>query len=234
MFGEGGDKYTKGLHDGSGEVQVLASRGTGIYSNDDYKSYLRGQGLNWDKWFWDLMRSGDRWAQNGGTESLGRSIASLNSLVNFGNAYTGYTSGANIYGESIGKGQATVELASGFLGMVPGGAGGKALVAEEGIAFRYMTEGELQAIRETGLLRGGRVGETFFTKDIYRSALKAQQRLALPSKPTLRVEFQILNNPALLRNGTKVHGAFGMPGGGSEFMTMDPVRVKLINWQSLH
>ena len=133
MFGEGGDKYTKGLHDGSGEVQVLASRGTGIYSNDDYKSYLRGQGLNWDKWFWDLMRSGDRWAQNGGTESLGRSIASLNSLVNFGNAYTGYTSGANIYGESIGKGQATVELASGFLGMVPGGAGGKALVAEEGI-----------------------------------------------------------------------------------------------------
>ena len=122
MFGEGGDKYTKGLHDGSGEVQVVASRGTGIYSKDAYKSYLRGQGLNWDKWFWDLMRSGDRWAQNGGTESLGRSIASLNSLVNFGNAYTGYTSGANIYGEAIGKGQATAELAFGILGMVPGGS----------------------------------------------------------------------------------------------------------------
>ena len=68
------------------------------------------------------MRSGDRWAQNGGTESLGRSIASLNPLVNFGNAYTGYTAGTNIYGESIGKGQATAELAFGFLGMVPGGS----------------------------------------------------------------------------------------------------------------
>ncbi len=44
MFDEGGDKYTKGLHDGSGDVQVLASRGAEIYSNDAYKSYLRGRG----------------------------------------------------------------------------------------------------------------------------------------------------------------------------------------------
>ena len=107
---------------------------------------------------------------------------------------------------------------------------------EEGsiTAFRYMTQGELQAIQETGLLRGGRVGETFFTKDVFRSSLKAQRRLALPSKPTLRVEFQILNNPTLLRNGTKVQRAFGMPGGGAEFMTKSPVKVNLINWQPLH
>ncbi|WP_296684153.1 RHS repeat-associated core domain-containing protein [Flavobacterium sp.] len=99
--------------------------------------------------------------------------------------------------------------------------------------FRYMTEGELKVIQQKGLLRGGRAGETFFTKDLYKSATSAQNRLALPSAPTIRVEFQILNNPTLLRNGTKVLPANGMMGKGAEFMTVDPVRVRLINWQPL-
>ncbi len=102
--------------------------------------------------------------------------------------------------------------------------------------FRYMTNAELSAIRSgsgQGFLRGGRPGETFFTKDIYTSGLKAQQRLALPTKPTLRVEFEIINNPTLLRNGTKVRPAFGMPGGGAEFMSTDPIKVRLLNWQPL-
>jgi hypothetical protein len=102
-----------------------------------------------------------------------------------------------------------------------------------GNAFRYMTEAELKAVQNTGLLRGGRAGETFFTKDLYKSAASAQNRLALPSAPTLRVEFQILNNPTLLRNGTKVLPANGMMGRGAEFMTLDPVKVNLINWQPL-
>ncbi len=102
-----------------------------------------------------------------------------------------------------------------------------------GNAFRYMTEGELKAIQKTGMLRGGRPGETFFTKDLYKSAANAQNRLALPNTPTLRVEFEILNNPTLLQNGTKVLPANGMIGGGAEFMTVDPVWVRLINWQPL-
>jgi hypothetical protein len=102
-----------------------------------------------------------------------------------------------------------------------------------GNTFRYMTEGELKAIQETGLLRGGREGETFWTKDLYKSAAKAQNRLALPNAPKLRVEFEILNDPTLLQNGTKVLPANGMIGGGAEFMTLDPVKVKLINWQPL-
>jgi RHS repeat-associated protein len=99
--------------------------------------------------------------------------------------------------------------------------------------FRYMSLGELQAIQETNLLRGGWPGETYFTKDLYKSATKAQYRLALPNPPTFRVEFKILNNPTLLRNGTKVTPANGMIGGGSEFMTLDKVKVELINWQPL-
>lgn len=99
--------------------------------------------------------------------------------------------------------------------------------------FRYMSQAELKAIQETGYLRGGWSGETYFTKDLYKSAAKAQSRLSLGSSPTLRVEFEILNNPTLLRNGTKVTPLNGMFGGGSEFMTLDPVKVRLINWQPL-
>jgi hypothetical protein len=103
----------------------------------------------------------------------------------------------------------------------------------DGNTFRYMTEGELKAIQKKGMLRGGRPGETFFTKDLYKSATKAQNRLALPNTPTLRAEFEILNKPSLLRNGTKVLPANGMMGGGAEFMTVDPVWVRLINWQPI-
>jgi len=55
----------------------------------------------------------------------------------------------------------------------------------------------------------------------------------LGAPPALRVEFEILNNPTLLRNGTKVLPADGMLGRGAEFMTTDPVRARLINWQPL-
>jgi hypothetical protein len=96
-----------------------------------------------------------------------------------------------------------------------------------------MAEGELKAIQNTGLLRGGRAGETFFTKDVYKSAAKASQRLGLENTPSLRVEFKILNNPTLLRNGTKVRPLKNLSAGGAEFMTTDPVRVRLINWQPL-
>jgi len=73
----------------------------------------------------------------------------------------------------------------------------------------------------------------FFPEVIYKSASKVQQRLALPNSPTLRVEFEITNSPKFLLNGTKVKPAYNMMGGGSEFMTNDPVGVRLINWQPL-
>ncbi|MDR2653252.1 MAG: hypothetical protein LBC68_13265, partial [Prevotellaceae bacterium] len=37
----------------------------------------------------------------------------------------------------------------------------------KGEAYRYITDNELSAIQETNLLRGGRSGETYFTKDVY-------------------------------------------------------------------
>lgn len=99
--------------------------------------------------------------------------------------------------------------------------------------FRYMTDDELNVIQETGILRGGKPGKTYFTKDLYKSGIDAQQRLSLPTTPTMRVEFEILNNPTMQLNGSKIFPEFGMPGKGAEFMTTDPVRVRLINWQPL-
>ena len=99
--------------------------------------------------------------------------------------------------------------------------------------YRYVTEAEIQAIKDTGMLRGGRPGETYFTKDVYKSGAHAQERLSLPTTPTHRIEFEITNNPTMLRNGTKVEPVGSLPGKGSEFMTTDPVSVDLINVQPL-
>jgi hypothetical protein len=99
--------------------------------------------------------------------------------------------------------------------------------------YRYMTEAELKAVQETGMLRGGRQGKTYFTKDLFKSGLKAQQRLSLPTIPTIRAEFQVQNEIRLLNNGTKVFPLPGLIGRGSEFMSADKVMVKLINWQKL-
>jgi len=96
--------------------------------------------------------------------------------------------------------------------------------------YRYVTEGEIKAIEETGYLRGGREGETYFTKDKYKSGTKTQERLSLEIKPTHRIEFEITNNPKYIKYGTKVIPDFNMPGKGSEFMTTDKVRINLKNW----
>ncbi|EMY03511.1 RHS repeat-associated core domain protein [Leptospira interrogans str. 2002000626] len=99
--------------------------------------------------------------------------------------------------------------------------------------YRYVTKGEVQAIKDTGMLRGGREGETYFTKDLYKSGAKAQERLSLDKKPTHRVEFEISGKPNYEKYGSKVDPLYGQPGKGSEFMTTDPVKVKLINVQPL-
>ncbi|ASV12352.1 RHS repeat domain-containing protein [Leptospira santarosai] len=107
------------------------------------------------------------------------------------------------------------------------------LEAKNTSGYRYVTEGEVKAIKDTGMLRGGSPGKTYFTKDLYKSGEKAQERLSLKDQPTHRVEFEALNNPKLKLNGTKVESFNGQPGKGSEFMTTDPVKVKLINVQPL-
>ena len=65
------------------------------------------------------------------------------------------------------------------------------------IFCRYCSRAELEAIQETGYLRGGRLGETYFTTDNYSSALRAQEKLSLKNTPEIKVTFSILNSPTI-------------------------------------
>ncbi|MEW6039323.1 MAG: PKD domain-containing protein [Pseudomonadota bacterium] len=97
--------------------------------------------------------------------------------------------------------------------------------------FRSMSSAEAEAVKNGGVLRGGRPGETFFTDQRIRSGATAQDRLSLPNRPEVQMEFRIRNNPVLNRAGTRVKPDFGGRGGGREFSTFDPVEVEIINVQ---
>ena len=224
------------------------------------EDWVRGAG---GKVFFDPSITNGRQAADKGLEYLGKEITATDSKTGgryFGDNGGGLSSYAGEFNISARRAPITDEenahnigetmgsfspFASGVADVIGGafsmgattyvGAAAEVGVAAKagGNAFRYMSQAELEAVQSTGLLRGGRAGETFFTKDLFKSAASAQNRLALPSSLALRVEFQILNNPTLLRNGTKVLPANGMMGRGAEFMTLDPVNVKLINWQPL-
>jgi hypothetical protein len=120
------------------------------------------------------------------------------------------------------------------LGAVPTEAGTLGGTASGGRSFyRYMVPAELEAVRQSGFLRGGRPGETFWTDGLYTSAAEAQSQLALPSPPELRVRFIIVNEPTLTRDGSMVEPAFGSPGGGREWASPDPVQVEILDVQPL-
>lgn len=58
---------------------------------------------------------------------------------------------------------------------------------------RYMSRSEFEAVQETGLLRGGRPGDTYFTPNKYRTVQSAEEKLALPRAPEVRLDFEIVN-----------------------------------------
>ena len=98
--------------------------------------------------------------------------------------------------------------------------------------YRVMSEAELEAVKSTGKLRGGRIGTTYFTDSYYKNANIAKSRLALPEKPCYIVEFEIKSNPNI-SGGTKVQPAYGEIGGGREYFTDDIVEVFIINYQKM-
>ena len=98
--------------------------------------------------------------------------------------------------------------------------------------YRVMSEAELDAVKDTGMLRGGREGTTFFTDSYYKNSNTAKSRLSLPEKPKYIMEFEIEGNPEIY-GGTRVKPAFGELGGGREYFTDDVVKVKIINYQKM-
>lgn len=92
---------------------------------------------------------------------------------------------------------------------------------------RYGSSAEAEVIEETGLLRGGDPGTTFFTTDTYATSSDAQQYLSLENPPEVRIDFIIKNSPVI--NGPSiVKPDWGQPGGGLEYWSDEPIQV-LIN-----
>ena len=104
----------------------------------------------------------------------------------------------------------------------------------EGVFYRYVSRTEVEAIVETGILRGGRPGRTYWTEEFYETAAEAKAKLALAEPaPAARVAFRIKNSPDVRRRGDAVLPAAGEPGGGTEWMSADPVEVEVISIDAL-
>jgi len=77
-----------------------------------------------------------------------------------------------------------------------------------------MSQAELKATKETGLIRGGRDGTHFVTDSANSNAKRARQRSALPQTPEVKVTLEV---PAgKFSSPSRVEPAFNMPGGGME------------------
>ena len=99
------------------------------------------------------------------------------------------------------------------------------------VYYRAMSAAELKAIQNTGYLRGGNPGDTYFTNNRYTSASAAQRSLSLEHRPEHMVEFRIINNPNIVGGptGTTVTPKYGQPGGGIEFYSTNAVQVEITN-----
>ena len=81
---------------------------------------------------------------------------------------------------------------------------------------RFMSKAELRAVQETGKLRGGRLGETYFTVNRYRTVRSAMRYLSLPNPPEVRLDFKILNKQLRIYGPRVAEPKYGQPGGGTE------------------
>jgi hypothetical protein len=95
---------------------------------------------------------------------------------------------------------------------------------------RLMSKAELRAVLETGKLRGGRLGETYFTVNRYRTVRSAMRCLSLPNPPEVRLDFKILNKQLRIYGPRVAEPKYGQPGGGTELWVdvKDPDEAVLV------
>ncbi|MDX2128532.1 MAG: hypothetical protein SFU91_05795 [Chloroherpetonaceae bacterium] len=91
--------------------------------------------------------------------------------------------------------------------------------ALDGIGFRYIGEGEMQAIDRDGVIPGvdakGKPKSVHYSNEFYDDAQSAQSKLALPSKPSFRVTFK--NDQIQVIHEGMVKPNYGQYDGGYEF-----------------
>jgi RHS repeat-associated protein len=98
--------------------------------------------------------------------------------------------------------------------------------AETEAVKRVMSRAELQATKDTGLVRGGRDGTHFATDAVSSDAKRAQERLSLPQRPDVKVTLEVPKGA--FSPPSKVKPDYGMPGGGMERTATGPVPARVI------
>ncbi len=94
---------------------------------------------------------------------------------------------------------------------------------------RVISNAELSATQKTGLLRGGRKGNNFFTNRSSLDAKRAQQRLGLDGPlRDARIQFRIKNNVKVSGPRPAASGQSGTAGGGREFSTNGRTEIEII------
>ena len=137
----------------------------------------------------------------------------LGRLLAVGRAWGSYV--APIGGSAgLGLAREVAEEASEQLGRH--GARQAARGAADQTFSRFMSKAELRAVQETGKLRGGRLGETYFTVNRYRTVRSAMRYLSLPNPPEVRLDFKILNKQLRIYGPRVAEPKYGQPGGGTE------------------
>ena len=94
---------------------------------------------------------------------------------------------------------------------------------------RVVSNAELKETQQTGLLRGGREGENFFTNSASLDAKRAQQRLGLdgPLRDS-RIQFRIKNDVEVTGPRSAAPGQTGTAGGGREFSTNGKTEIEIL------
>ena len=107
------------------------------------------------------------------------------------------------------------------MAIMTAGAGGNTYI-------RYMSEGELAAVHDTGLLRGGSSGKTFFTTEdnLFDTVGGATSKLSLPTPPQVGVQFSIKNLPKII-GPEPVDPAYERLGTGEQLYSEEPVEVEI-------
>ena len=104
----------------------------------------------------------------------------------------------------------------------------------EKVFERVLSSAELKATRETGLLRGGRADENFFTNSASLDAKRAHQRLGLDGPlRDYRIQFQIKNDVKVTGPRPAAPGKSGTAGGGQEFSTNGQTQIDILRVDQL-
>jgi RHS repeat-associated protein len=104
------------------------------------------------------------------------------------------------------------------------------------VVQRAMSRAELEATRATGLLRGGRPGTHYVSDAVNSTASRAEQRLALPNRPEVRVTLEVpagrLSSPSKVAPMQRPDGRV-LPGGGMERTATGDLPVRVLGVEDL-